>query len=608
MSRSFSPAPMDNLNYGVIGNCKSAALVSQTGSIDWCCLPDFDSSSFFGAILDQNRGGRFAIEPIGDYTISQAYVERTNILKTSFCSGDDSFDLYDYMPRYKSSNGAYHCPPDLVRHIRHIRGNPRIRVHYSPQPAYAQHSAKLEETADCLKVMTTQGSYESAYLYSNLPLGDIARAEEISITQDSFMLMSYNQKLIPPNIDWVHLEYQRTKIYWLDWLSKTQACTEYQEHLERSILVLKLLAYQKTGAILAAVTTSLPETIGEVRNWDYRYCWLRDASMTIRILARLGHYNVAQRFLDFILDIIPFKNEKIQIMYSINPRRQIKELELPWLAGYEGSTPVRVGNAAVHQKQNDIYGIVLEVIHETVTLFQESLDTREDLWTVTRTLARHIENNWHGLDSGIWEFRSEQKHFTFSKILCWVGMDRAAKIAEIFSRPQEAKAYAALRDEIRADILTHGVDPKTNALTQYYGGEAMDAANLLAEEYGFLTSDDLVFRNTVLETYKQLSHDGLMYRYNTPDDFGQPKSSFTVCTFWMIKCLFLIGREDQAREMFETLLGYSNHLGLFSEDIDFATKRLLGNFPQGYSHLALIDTALTLSPSSEWFQEAPQYG
>jgi GH15 family glucan-1,4-alpha-glucosidase len=598
---------MNNLDYGIIGNCKSAALISKTGSIDWCCLPDFDSSSVFAKILDTERGGFFAIEPVGKYTIRQKYLDKTNILMTEFSRGENAFQICDFMPRYRTEAGTYHCPPDVIRFIRRISGQPRFRVRFEPRPAYAQDATQIEGTDDFIKAKTAKGPYESVYLYSDLPFEKIIHARPITLEQDSFLILSYNQKLFKPDLDWVRLEFQRTKVYWMGWAAKTQVLTQYQKQVERSALVLKLLAYQKTGAILAAVTTSLPETIGEVRNWDYRFCWLRDASMTISILARLGHANVAERFLQFVLDIVPYKDEKVQIMYSIRHRGNLKEKELPWLQGYEGSKPVRIGNAAARQKQNDIYGVVLEVIYESLTMFNKSLNHKEDLWTVVRTLARHVKNNWKNLDSSIWEFRTEEKHFTFSKILCWVGMDRAARIAKFFGKDSDAKDYAYWRDHIKTDILKKGRNPKTNALTQYYGSTSMDASNLLAQQYGFISHKDPVFVDTVLQTYQTLCKDGLMYRYNSPDDFGLPKSSFTVCTFWMIKSLYLIGRQEQAVEMFEKLLSYSNHLGLFSEDIDFKTKRLLGNFPQGYSHIALIDAALTLSQSPRWFKESEDF-
>jgi GH15 family glucan-1,4-alpha-glucosidase len=393
----------------------------------------------------------------------------------------------------------------------------------------------------------------------------------------------------------------------MGWCAKAKVLTRYQKHVERSLLVLKLLAYQKTGAILAAVTTSLPETIGDVRNWDYRFCWIRDASMTIRILCKLGHYNVAKRFLQFILDVVPYKDEKIQILYPIAHRGRLIETELPWLAGYDNSRPVRIGNAASKQKQNDIYGVLLDAVYQSLVVFHETLNNKEDIWTVVRTLARHVRNNWQKLDSSIWEFRTEQRHFTFSKILCWVAMDRAARIASFFGKQHDAVSYVKLRDKIKSDILRKGRDPKTGALAQYYGSTAMDAANLLAEEYGFLSPDDPLYVDTVAQTVQTLCVDGLMYRYKTPDDFGVPQSSFTTCSFWAIKGLYLTGQKERAIELFDKVLSYGNHVGLFSEDIDFKTKRLLGNFPQGYSHISLIDTALTLSGSPEWAMKAETF-
>lgn len=598
---------MENLNYGIIGNCKSAALIDESGSIDWCCLPNFNSASVFAKIMDSKNGGFFHIEPLGKYKIEQQYIDKTNILVTRFSRAENVFELIDFMPRYRTEDGLYHCPPDIVRYIRLISGRPRIRIFYQPRPAYAQHLTRIEITDEFIKHLTVKGQYESVYLYTDLPFEKVVGAKPVTIEKDCFLLLSYNQKLFKPDFDYIRLEFERTKVYWMGWVAKTKIVTGYQEEVERSSLVLKLLAYQKTGAILAAATTSLPETIGDVRNWDYRYCWIRDASMTITTLARLGHFNVAKRFLQFILDIVPYKDEKIQILYPIDHRSPTEEKELPWLAGYENSKPVRIGNAAVKQKQNDIYGVLLDAIYNSLMIFHHSLNNKDDIWTVVRTLARHVRNNWKKLDSSIWEFRTERKHFTFSKILCWVALDRAARIAHFFHKKNDALSFAKSRDEIKADILKKGCDSTGRILTQFYGGTSMDAANLLAQQYGFLSHKDPVYKNTVLETFKTLCRDGLMYRYKTPDDFGVPKSSFTICTFWMIKSLYLIGEEKQATEMFEQVLQYSNHVGLFSEDIDFSSKRLLGNFPQGYSHIALIDTALTISNSPDWLKESEHF-
>jgi len=586
---------MNNLNYGVIGNCTSAALVSEKGSIEWCCLPYFDSTAFFAKILDRKIGGEFAVRVAADYKITQRYLPKTNILATSFQRGSDQFELIDFMPRYKKDSGAYHCPPDIIRYIRHISGKPVIRLDYNPRPGYGLNEIKTEIRREYIKVLTVGGPYESVYLYSDLDYHKIAAGKPIKIEQDRYFLLSYNQKLAELNLDAVQLEYEKTRVYWLSWSSKTRRFASYNEEIARSSLVLKLLAFQKTGAILAALTTSLPEEIGAVRNWDYRFCWLRDASMSIAVLTSVGHYRVARRFLDFILDVIPYKDEKIQIMYGINGKKNLSEKILPRLQGYEGSQPVRIGNAAYKQKQNDIFGVLLDIIYQYLKIFKrDTVEDREDLWTVARTLGRHVERNWMKKDRGIWEIRGRNKHFTFSKVLCWVAMDRAMKIAQLFSMPNYVRVWADMRQKIQSDILTKGWDPDVKAFVQAYGEKDLDAANLLMEHYGFIAADDPRYVSTVIETHKQLGQNGLMYRYRNHDDFGYPKSSFTVCTFWMVKSLYKIGRRKEAQSLFDEVLSYRNHVGLLSEDIDFDTKRLLGNFPQGYSHLALIDAAITL--------------
>lgn len=586
---------MDRLNYGVIGNCTSAALISKSGTIEWCCLPVFDSPSVFAKLLDRDNGGEFGIDVSDDYTIEQAYIPKTNILLTRFTHNENIFELIDFMPRYKTDGGQLHCPPDIIRYIRHVSGKPQVKIRFEPHLNYNQSGTITSVFADYIKSVTEKGFHESLYLYSDLDYGRIAGREPFVIERDCFLLCSYNQKLDSMNIDMVILEFEKTKVYWMSWSHKTAPFPRYNEEILRSSLVLKLLSYQQTGAILASITTSLPEEIGAERNWDYRFCWLRDASMVITTLTRLGHYNVAKRFLEFILDIIPLKYEKIQIMYGIKGQKKLTEKTIPSLCGYEGTGPVRIGNAAYKQKQNDIFGVLLDCIYQYLRIFKrESVETREQLWTVVRTLARNVEHNWWQKDRGIWEFRSKPRHFTFSKILCWVAIDRARLIALYFSKDDYAETWDKLARTIKQDIMKNGWHPELGAFTQSYGEPFLDAANLLMEHYGFISADDPLYIRTVKLTQERLCRNGLMYRYRTEDDFGFPKSSFTVCSFWLIKSLYKIGEKEEAEKMFQTLLTYSNHLGLFSEDIDFETKRLLGNFPQGYSHLALIDTALTL--------------
>ncbi|HET8753725.1 MAG TPA: glycoside hydrolase family 15 protein, partial [Salinimicrobium sp.] len=405
----------------------------------------------------------------------------------------------------------------------------------------------------------------------------------------------YHEKLKEQNLERIYLKFQRTKTYWMNWSETTTKFAHYNKEISRSALVLKALSYEKSGAVLAAITTSLPETIGEVRNWDYRFCWIRDASMVIKVMAGLGHRKSAQDFLQFIINIIPDKDEKIQIMYGINGEKNLTESFLDHFDGYQGSKPVRIGNAAYVQKQNDIYGILMEVIFQQFSQFETSLENSEELWTIVRGIVRIVEEHWKEPDKGIWELRTEERHFTFSKLLCWVAVDRAVKIGEILRKGINDRRWKELRQEIYDDIYTNGWNEEKQAYTQSYGSPDLDASTLLMENYGFIKAKDPRFISTVKATEKELCYNGLLYRYKNKDDFGKPSSSFTICTFWFINSLYKIGEREKAMEMFNQILSYSNHLGLFSEDIDFESKRLLGNFPQAYSHLALIETAANFS-------------
>jgi GH15 family glucan-1,4-alpha-glucosidase len=586
---------MNNLNYGVIGNCRSAALISESGSLDWCCLPEFDSSSVFAKILDKKIGGSFEIIVEDSYKITQSYIHHTNILVTKFIEGDNKFEVVDFMPRYKTDENGYYSPPDLIRYIRYISGIPVFRIKYDPKLEYAKHSTKTIIGKEYIKSYTKKGNYNSVYLYTNLNYEKVLGSDEIKLEKDAFFLMSYNQKILGQNVERSHLKLERTKVYWLNWSDKTRRFKKYNDEVLRSALVLKLLSYNKTGAILAAITTSLPETIGEIRNWDYRFCWIRDASMVIKIMTSLGHYNVARRYLNFVIDIIPEKDEKIQIMYGINREKRLTEYILDHLSGYEDSAPVRIGNDAYRQKQNDIYGILIDVIYQHFNLYDTSLQNIEELWTIVRSIIKIVKDNWDKPDRGIWEIRTDHKHFTFSKVLCWVALDRAIKIASIINKNEYIDEWKNVAETIKKDILKNAWNNKIGSFTQSYESDDLDASTLLMEPYGFIDATDPKYISTVKETKRQLSKNGLMYRYKNKDDFGEPSSSFTICTFWLINSLYKIGEKDEAIKLFEQLLSYSNHLGLFSEDIDFVTKRLLGNFPQAYSHLALIETAMNIS-------------
>jgi alpha,alpha-trehalase len=586
---------MNNLNYGVIGNCRSAALISDKGSIDWCCLPDFDSPSVFAKLIDNDKGGFFSIVVDDKYTISQKYIIWTNVLCTEYKSIEGTFEIIDFMPRYKLMGDDYFAPAEIYRYIKYISGAPSFKVRYNPVFNYAREEVSNITEDNYIRTYSMVTPTDCIYLYSSLNFNDILDSKEITITQHQFLLLSYNQKLIDIDIKRVYLEFQRTKVYWLNWTNRSKKYEKYNEEIIRSLLVLKIMSFQPTGAVLAALTTSIPETIGEVRNWDYRFCWLRDASMSIETLLKMGHYYSAERFLGYLKGILKSKNDSFQIMYGIRGERELTETELSHLDGYENSKPVRIGNAAFSQRQNDVFGYLLNVIYQYYEYFPGTLDEIEDIWEVVRNICRTISTHWEKPDKGIWEIRSEEKHYVFSKVMCWVAMDRAAKIAGALNKTYYAETWRGIANDIKEEVLKKGWNKELQTFTQTYCNSELDASLLLLAEYGFIEADDPKYKKTVIAVKNTLFHKGLVYRYINSDDFGKPASSFTICTFWLIQALFRIGMKEEARNIFENLLTCGNHLGLFSEDIDFDTKRLLGNFPQAYSHLALINTSTLFS-------------
>ncbi len=586
---------MNNLNYGVIGNCRSAALISEKGSIDWCCLPDFDSPSIFAKLLDDKIGGSFSFEVGEEYVISQKYIYWTNVLCTEFKSDKGTFEVIDFMPRYKLTESDYFAPAEIFRYIKLMSGTPSFRVRYLPAFNYAREEVSNIIEDNHIKTYSRDIPTDCIYLYSSLDLNDVLESKEVTLRRHQFLLLSYNQKLVNIDITRVYIEFQRTKVYWLNWTIRSKKYEKYNEEIIRSLLVLKIMSYQSSGAMLASLTTSIPETIGQVRNWDYRFCWLRDASMSIDTLLRMGHYYSAQRFLGYLKGILKSKNDSFQIMYGIRGERDLTEIDLPHLAGYENSKPVRIGNAAFYQKQNDVFGYLLNVILQYYEFFPGTLDEIEDIWEIVRNISLTVSTHWEKPDKSIWEFRNEENHFVFSKVMSWVAMDRAAKIAIILNKNYYAETWRGIANDIKEDVLKNGWNNDLQTFTQTYSNSELDASLLLMADYGFIPASDIKYQKTVLAVKKALFYNGLVYRYLNPDDFGRPESSFTICTFWMIQALFKIGMTAEAKEIFENLLACGNHLGLFSEDIDFTTKRLLGNFPQAYSHLALINTAIMFS-------------
>ena len=585
----------NTLNFGIIGNCQSSALINENSSIDWCCLPQFDSASVFAKILDEQKGGGFKIECDETYNTSQNYIENTSILVTKFENEENSFELIDFMPRYQKENGSFYSPPEIIRFIKLLKGKPKFKILYDPKLEYALGNTNTYIKDEFIVSVVDEKRYGTLYLYTDLNKKAIIDGRDIEIEKDCFLSVSYNEKIESVTLNQVVLDFEKTKIYWMNWCHKTPKFKNYNSEILRSAMTLKLLTFEKTGAVLAAATTSLPETIGEVRNWDYRFCWIRDASMVIKIITKLGHKKIVKNFIDFIVNLIPDKNEKLQIMYGISGEKNLTEKILSHFAGYENSEPVRIGNAAYSQKQNDIYGILMDAIHFQIDKYREDNDKHEELWSIVKLIIWVVEKNWKLPDRGIWEFRNENKHFTFSKLLCWVAVDRAIKIAKIFKRKKSAEKWDMLRKEIKTDILENGWNNKKKAFTQFYGSNDLDASVLLMEQYEFIDAMDPKYISTVKAIEKELSFEGLLFRYKNIDDFGKPSSSFTVCSFWFAYSLFKIGEKEKSKKYFNELLSYSNHLGLFSEDLDFKSKRLLGNFPQAYSHLALIETAMNFN-------------
>lgn len=587
----------NNLNYGVIGNCRTAALISERGSIEWLCFPDFDSPSVFAALLDRTKGGSFGFDVPDGYAVRQSYVPHTNILSTRFASDEGEFEVLDYMPCYRSFEKEHYLPAELYRYIRFVKGRPRFRIRYDPAPNYAQGEVRIRRTAGFIESYSSADNKDRQYLYSSIPLQAVAGREEIRLEKDEFLLLSYNEKVIPIDIEREKIEYCRTLVYWLNWTNRTRQYTCYNEVVERSMLVLKLLSYYN-GAMLAALTTSLPETVGEVRNWDYRFCWLRDASMSIETMFRVGHIGAARRFMKFIQSSFMSRHD-YQIMYGIRGERKLTEVILEHLDGYKGSKPVRIGNDAYHQKQNDSFGYLMDLVWQYYRLMPGTLDEIEDMWEMVKSILATVAEEWRNPDKGIWEIRGEEQHFVSSKVMCWVALDRGARIAAKLGKEEFAARWREEAEAIRRDVMEHGWKSEIQSFSQAYGNLALDSSLLLMEPYGFIAANDPHYRKTVEAVRKALFRKGLMYRYNSEDDFGVPSSAFTMCTFWLIRALFVTGQRNEAKTLFSQVLRYGNHLGLFSEHLDFDTKEQLGNFPQAYSHLAIVNTALLFAEEQE---------
>ncbi len=603
------------LDYGIVGNCKTCALVRKNGSIEWMCFPTFSSPSIFAKILDENKGGFLRVQPVGKYTIRQRYVPNTAILETTFESKRDAFQIFDFFPRYRKLLSKRHeklmRQNRLLRVIKRIKGKPKFKVIYQPKPNYALEECNFREKDGNL-LAGRQDSEVS--LISNIPYQKILNGESVELKKTRYLIVGKKDRAEDFSVRKCNVLLNSTKKYWEKWVSTLVLPQENRKLIIRSAITLKLLTYSQTGAIIAAPTTSIPEEIGSPRTWDYRYCWIRDSVFCADALKKIGRRYEAKKLLEFFVNRI-LNEREMQIMYGIHGETQLTETELSHLDGFKGSKPVRIGNAAYDQIQHDIYGEMIDLLYLYFVYYRYEKKMKIKHWRFLKYLVKQIKKNWKKQDSGIWEFRGLHDHYVHSKLMCYVGVDRAIKIAQHYGKEKLVDRWLDLKEAICQDILQKGYNKKAKAFTISYGRKELDAAILLMAYHEFLDANDPRLISTVKEIYEKLRKDFLVQRYTIKDDFGKSTSAFTICAFWLVNALWYIGEEKKAREIFRKLVRRSNHLGLFSEDIDIKTKKLIGNFPQAYTHIALINSSILLSewsvkrkqidwstvPRKEWF-------
>lgn len=584
------------LNYGIIGNCKTCALIDDKASINWMCFPEFDSQSVFAKILDENIGGTFGIEPRGDYTITQAYSEHTNILETTFKSKRAAFVVIDFFPRYrkllpnKKTKLLRHN--SLVRLIKPIKGKPIIKVNYQPKPGYAKKEPKHRVSKG---ILHTKAGKESISLVSNVDYDILTEELHFKLDHTKYFVIGSPTEASYYNATKLKRLASATKQYWKTWVRSLELPEENKALIIRSALTLKLLTHSETGAVIAAATTSLPEEVGSERNWDYRFCWVRDASLTVDALKKIGRDHEAKKLMSFLFEHSANKKQPLRLMYGIHGETDLKEKILGHLDGYMGSKPVRIGNGAYNQQQNDIYGSLIDLLYLYYVYYEYEKKMTRKFWNFLLVLVKDIKDNWKKKDQGIWEFRGSKQHFTYSKLMCYVGIDRAVKIAQHYDRMKHAEEWAVLRDEIRQDMLTGSWNEKKHAFTMSYGTEELDASTLQLVYHEVLQNDDPRLISTVHAINKELRQGPFVQRYKAQDDFGKSHNAFSICSFWLVDALYHIGEEQQARKLFKELASYANPLGLYAEDFDVKNKTIIGNFPQAYTHIALINSAILLS-------------
>ena len=597
-------------NYGVIGNMQSVALVSINGSIDFQCYPDFDSPTVFAALLDDQKGGRFEIRPqLDNMRVRQLYLPETNILLTRFLAEEGVAELTDYMPIGKGGEQ----PNEIVRSISVIRGNLSFKMLCQPRFNYARGGHTLRISEGGATFFPVDSACPPMSLCSTIPMRDDAQdvAAEFNLEagqRATFLLGELRATGEPPEAQLLESRFFDTVHFWKTWISKSNYKGRWREMVYRSALVLKLLISRKHGSIIAAPTFSLPESIGGVRNWDYRFTWLRDAAFTLYALIRLGFVEETEAFIEWLKERIrdDAQHGPLQVMYGLDGRQQLDEFTLDHLCGYENSRPVRIGNAAYQQLQLDIYGEMMDSIY----LANKYGDPISHVgWQGVQRMLAWLEKNWQRPDEGIWEVRGGAREFLHSRMMCWVAFDRALRLAQKRSLSGPLDLWQRTRDEIRNDIFTNFWDEDLQAFVQAKGTKDLDASAFLMPMLRFISPVDPMWLSTMRAIENRLIEDTLVRRYEVErthvDGLPGTDGSFTACSFWYVECLARAGDLEKAQLLFEKLLGYANHLGLYSEELG-ADGRYLGNYPQAFTHLALIsaatylDRALSGTQNSVW--------
>ncbi|BAX58317.1 glycoside hydrolase family 15 protein [Burkholderia stabilis] len=581
-------------DYALVGDGHTAALIAKDGSVDWLCWPRFDSGACFAALVGTPEHGRWLLAPAAGAAITHTtrrYRGDTLILETDYESADGAVTVIDFMP---PGNGW----SELVRIVVGRQGTMKMRMELVLRFDYGFSIPWVTQLTreDGMKAIAGP---DTVVLRTPVPLTgkNLHTLAEFTVSADERVPFSLSYAAshlrLPPARDPLSM-LARTENYWLEWSGRCQVQGRYAAAVRRSLITLKALAYEPTGGIVAAPTTSLPEKIGGNRNWDYRYCWLRDATITLLALMRGGHYDEARAWRTWLGRVMAGSPEQIQIMYGIAGERRLPEMELDWLPGYQDSKPVRIGNGAANQLQLDVFGEVMAALHLARVGGLQADDT---VWSVQCALLDHLEKIWREPDEGIWETRGGRRHFTFSKVMAWVAFDRAIKSAEMFRLPGSLDRWRALREQIHADVCDNAWHEGKQAFAQSYGSDELDASVLLMPLLGFLPPEDPRIVGTVDAIERELLHDGLVMRYRTTDyDDGLPpgEGTFLACSFWLVDNYALLGRIDDAHRLFSRLLSLSNDLGLLAEEYDPVAGRLVGNFPQAFSHVALVHTAMNL--------------